>query len=267
VKRCYAESLGDCRGGMSREHFISKSLLQQLDRSFTAEGFDPSDRTRMATVSAASLAAAVLCEGHNTRLSPVDAGAAPFFAACRRFDHELGRPTSPPMDTIVADGSLVERWMAKALLGLLARAGSTGVPSPEHSAQLLAVAFGSPSRPPHGLYLDAAPGHAMYSEPDFSLVTLTRPNGECAGVFFAAGSLRWIYPLGQPDLLPPEAYRPNAVILRAPGKERRLELTWPGDYQTLAGTVWLSRATFSSETHPDLFRPTVDRSFGSIRPM
>lgn len=266
MKRCYAESLGDCQGRMSREHFISESLLRELNGPFTVEGLDPSDRSKVVTASANSVASTVLCEAHNSRLSAVDAGAAPFFASCRRFDHELAQPTSNSIDAVSVDGSLVERWMAKVLLGLLARPGSTGLPSPEHFTQLLAVAFGSPAQPPHGLYLDAAPGHALYSEPDFSLVALTRPNGECGGVFFAAASVRWLYPLGTPDLLPHETYRPSVVVLQAPPKERRLELTWPANYQTLTGTVWLRRATFDEKSEPGVFEPTANQSFGSIRP-
>jgi hypothetical protein len=266
VNKCYAEPLGDCGGKLSREHFISGTLLRDRNAVFSVEGLDPSRPEVVREVSAAALTARVLCEHHNSRLSDVDSASAPFLRHCRRFDHDLGDDSSARFDEFVGSGAMVERWMAKALLGLLGRRGASGLPTSAHQELLLGIAFGASPQPPHGLYLDASPGRIMFSDPDYSLIALTRPTGECGGVIFAAGSIRWFFPLGKPDLLPIEAYRPSAVVLRSRGKERILRLEWPASHETANGTIWLERTPISPAAHPSLFVPTRQQGFGSIRP-
>lgn len=252
-RRCYAESLGNCRGKLTLEHFVSRSLLQDLEPTFIAEGLVPSDVPVAVSASAASVAARVLCDGHNAGLSEVDGLAVPFLSAARRFDHEL---SSAGNSTSVAavDGYTLERWLAKALLGLVARPGSTSTLSPKNHALLVAVAFGQRRfAPPWGVHLDISPARPMASLHDFSLVALCNPQRECRAVTFSSASVRWLLALGRSGL-PDETYRPDSVVLQSPTATRTLQLVWPAGVGS-SKVITLSRQTFETATVPEIFTP------------
>lgn len=65
---CWANSLGGCGGGPSREHIISKSQFD--DDVITVQGFRWCKAPK--TVGLASLIAKNLCQNHNAALSPAD---------------------------------------------------------------------------------------------------------------------------------------------------------------------------------------------------
>lgn len=262
---CYAKSLGDCSGKISLEHFISASLLQTLGSSGVIEGQVPSEPERQMPISAASGAARVLCRRHNSLLSKVDAPASKFLVSCRDFDRQLDLSNQAlATDSAFCDGVVLERWLAKALLGLDARGNGIQSIAPANKAELLRVAFGltSPTRP-KGLYLEIADGSFMFSAPAYSLVALKNPlTKECLGVRFAAGSICWLYPLGNPDHLRSISYRPAIVDLHNGARKRRLSLGWPAGADTQNAQISLRR---ESRNDPDLFSPTWEQSFPGIR--
>ena len=42
-RACYASTLGDCRGPVSREHYISKSLLEEIGKKILIRGLPGTD--------------------------------------------------------------------------------------------------------------------------------------------------------------------------------------------------------------------------------
>ena len=72
AKDCWAWSLGDCGGGISREHYVSQSVFP--DQSIFVQGIDwcldEAKEIRIET-----LTAKILCKRHNTALSELDATA------------------------------------------------------------------------------------------------------------------------------------------------------------------------------------------------
>lgn len=66
-----------------------------------------------------ALASKVLCERHNSALSPLDTAATDLYAILRRINAELGdeAPTAPS-ETFTVGGVDLERWLLKALIGL-----------------------------------------------------------------------------------------------------------------------------------------------------
>jgi hypothetical protein len=78
--RCYATVLDDCGGGMSREHYISRSLLEIFTgHTPIVTGFPWQRAGEQLRTTAANLATNVLCETHNNALSPLDERAGEFF--------------------------------------------------------------------------------------------------------------------------------------------------------------------------------------------
>ena len=65
---CWASSLGDCGGGISREHIISASQFDEETITLQCLPWCKEPKT----IGLASLVAKNLCRDHNTALSPVD---------------------------------------------------------------------------------------------------------------------------------------------------------------------------------------------------
>ncbi len=83
---CYAGPLADCSARRSREHYVSESLLTHLHshNELTVTGF-PWVPHGEKVVSPSALASKILCQRHNSALSPLDAIAVHLFQA---FDEE-----------------------------------------------------------------------------------------------------------------------------------------------------------------------------------
>ena len=80
--KCYAKHLGECKGGISREHYISQKVLDIL--SFGAplkverQTNKKIDRSYISKINGIAVAK-ILCEKHNHLLSSLDSHAGEFF--------------------------------------------------------------------------------------------------------------------------------------------------------------------------------------------
>lgn len=110
---CYAARLGECSGPLNREHFISKNLLKDFEKgngSYVA-GYLHSNRAGTILMSAESMSAKELCEGHNSRLSNVDVEGSRFLLAFLSAHVGLLEEMFTTDQTYEFDGPLIERWM------------------------------------------------------------------------------------------------------------------------------------------------------------
>jgi len=125
MEKCYANALGDCCNRLSKEHYVSKSILEfaVADKGrLIWDGPGGSDRPK----GAANLTnAKVLCVKHNNELSQIDAE---MFRLVDTVFHFNRRPTDGPADTpnyardqmapgsqktVDFDGELIARWLMK----------------------------------------------------------------------------------------------------------------------------------------------------------
>lgn len=76
VSRCYASALNDCRPPVSAEHPMSLSVLEQLAGSANVIAVSgrpwQEDPSKMDLIGIRNLRKKVLCERHNSALSPLD---------------------------------------------------------------------------------------------------------------------------------------------------------------------------------------------------
>jgi hypothetical protein len=120
---CYAAALGGCSSKISREHAISRGVLELI-----AGGCDVdigglawlADGERRVLPSSA-LASNVLCRNHNSALSGLDAFALRLVGAIVAIwrDMTTRRRRRPPA-LYLFNGEDLERWMLKCLCGLVA---------------------------------------------------------------------------------------------------------------------------------------------------
>jgi hypothetical protein len=144
---CWASSLGDCGGGISREHIISAS---QFDAdSITLSGLPWCKEPKV--IGLGSLVAKNLCRDHNTALSPVDNEMRRFKVALRTIMESPNLPVR-----VELDARLVERWLLKTTINLALQEPNSGLePTPE----LVRIAFGLATTPAgQGFFLVAEMG-------------------------------------------------------------------------------------------------------------
>jgi hypothetical protein len=178
---CYAAALGDCSPELSREHFISESVLRRMAVGglIDASGF-PWARGATKKVSPAALATKVLCTRHNSALSPLDAIADRLFSHMYGFRSELsGQTPSTGDQAALFNGHDIERWMVKLLSGLLysgnSSIGGRKVDGWMPPTAWLKVQFGlAHLHPGAGLYLDAAQGQTHVGTVDIQLTPLRK---------------------------------------------------------------------------------------------
>lgn len=108
--KCYAAPLADCDDKITREHPVSESLLEEFGGEFIMDG-TPWAKMRLTKTKEA--ASKVLCERHNSALSPLDSMIPRLFRVLRGFRE--GRDVG--WHTI--DGEDLERWAMKAAVGYL----------------------------------------------------------------------------------------------------------------------------------------------------
>ena len=106
---CWAKGHGTC-GPMSREHYISDGIFD--GESITASGL-PWCKDAPVTIGLASAVAKILCDAHNSALSPFDAEAA-------KLSRFLTTAINAPLEEmqLTLSGMLLEKWAIKTLLNL-----------------------------------------------------------------------------------------------------------------------------------------------------
>jgi hypothetical protein len=107
----------DCDKKISKEHYMSKGVLQEIDYMIGTEGLPGIPPGENRHISTSNLTAHVLCKRHNSALSSLDDVGARFFQAIKNFsssDYEGSERV------LAFNGRDVERWMLKTMYGMLA---------------------------------------------------------------------------------------------------------------------------------------------------
>jgi hypothetical protein len=123
--RCYLFTLGNCSSKITKEHFISRNILERVttDR-LTIEGaghfFGGKERVE---IGVNDFASKVLCDTHNNALSPLDSAAGNTFSTIEATVKDLAQVASSPKalrSFCLSSGTDIERWMIKVYCGLVA---------------------------------------------------------------------------------------------------------------------------------------------------
>lgn len=123
--RCYLSALHNCGSKITKEHFISRNILEQITTDklkFAGAGhfFGGKDQVE---IGIDAFSAKVLCDAHNSALSPLDAAAGLAFSTFESLSRDIER-SADPEDSVtsfyLSSGLDIERWMIKVYCGLLA---------------------------------------------------------------------------------------------------------------------------------------------------
>lgn len=148
MQNCWAFSNGDCSGKLTGEHIISKGIFKE--NNIYVKGFDWCINDYQA-IGLNSLTKKVLCNKHNSTLSPVDVGGINainslerVFSLCNELDLNNSKIINLQIPNI--DGHLFERWLLKVAINLIAGSdiilGDMGEESGKPPPYLIDVVFG-----------------------------------------------------------------------------------------------------------------------------
>jgi len=223
VTTCFLHGYGACSEKLSKEHYISKTVLEAIGSNGSTQigGLPWQPDQTLLKIGIQSLVSRILCETHNSGLSSLDSVAGTLFRALNAADKS---PETLPSATQI-DGPLLERWFIKVLCGLSAAAGFNNGLVPDQWKPLLLGA----QWPQHwGLYLPALPEPQVLAK-ELLIETVMHPETKAvlAATFSLAG-VKFKIVLGRPDN--PTAWglhRPRGLIFRHETGEKGIEFVWP----------------------------------------
>lgn len=241
--RCYGGAAEDCSERISREHWLTGSIITAIRNDGTnlvASGL-PWLNGKSAQLSVTSMASNILCERHNNSLSSIDAVAEKFFLATRSDQQSLAdaEHTERSEDTLVlCQGPILELWMLKLFWGALASKslGSNGAPVPALRSDIDLRNFtdilwrGAEWPDGWGLYMRRHRVDPHGSPNSIAVQSHSGPDGTLWGGSVVIGALQLCLAFGVAD--GPHGdffYRPGGVLFTGKGTsaEKVIALAWP----------------------------------------
>lgn len=194
-ERCYAKSLGNCAGGLSREHYISHTLLRQFS-DIQSQGV-PWFAHLQQSLDPSFFITKCLCQRHNNFLSPLDQLAGQAFPRLINFGKRHAEVTKIP-------GQSFERWLLKILLGMLSTKkivhnGKTFLPN-DLGPNWIEVLFGLSNFPPEcGLYIVERPGNSLVFEQRLKVAAAFSSSNDIIGLSASVSGFRFYLTVAPPE--------------------------------------------------------------------
>lgn len=191
MNNCWAEKLGGCGGGISREHIISGSLFESS--CIDVKGFDWCKEEKR--IGLASLTKKVLCRNHNSQLSQIDSAAAYAFDVFRRTtrqfnDRNKKREEKYKKIIFPINAAALERWFLKTLINICFGTdyfiGPTSSEKGCPSNDLVRIAFGKDKfGAKNGMSVAAKVGGKINSKDTVSFAPIIKDNSCIHGGTFS----------------------------------------------------------------------------------
>ncbi|MEP7289114.1 MAG: SEC-C metal-binding domain-containing protein [Chloroflexota bacterium] len=228
--KCFANVDHNCSNVISHEHFISETLLQQMNNDNTVKisGMKWQAKETFNRMPIPSLAPRILCTRHNNALSPLDMVIGRFSQMLQDYD-KLTHPevTAPKNEVRLFSGEDIEGWMLKCLLGATY---SKNFPQSSIRAECLDILYGRMEWPSGwGLYVGVTtPGQVIYHSASLLIETFVDvPNKVIKAARFTLRGIPFYLLMGKPDN--PDAvgiWRPSRLIYEDRKTEKIIELSW-----------------------------------------
>lgn len=203
--RCYLSALGNCSSKITKEHFISRNILERIttDR-LTIENaghfFGGKERV---DIGVNDFASKVLCDTHNNALSALDSAVGTTFSTIEDTAKDLAKFANSPTalkSFRLSSGMDIERWMIKVYCGLVAAGKIRSVTGRvlERSALspcLFAALIGrQPLASPLGLYHHSFAGqNRRLGGLSFGTIMLTDGSDEVGGLLLSLGPFNFAF--------------------------------------------------------------------------
>ena len=120
-KNCFASVTNDCDSKITDEHYISQSVLKQINKDgnkVKIQGSSWLNDNESKDLPTSSLVTKNLCKRHNEALSPLDSEASRFFEILDSYNNSF-KGENYSEEIKVFCGEDLERWLLKTALGIL----------------------------------------------------------------------------------------------------------------------------------------------------
>jgi hypothetical protein len=200
---CYLSALGNCGTKITREHFVSRSILERITPGtlrFEGAGhfFGGRDQVELGID---GFSAKVLCDKHNASLSVLDSAANLAFSTIEALGRDCEPASSGQAVTSfhLSSGLDIERWMIKVYCGLAAakkirsRSGRI-LQRSDLDPCLLSRLLGTCSLlSPIGLYMEAFAGQQLKpGGMSFGTIQLTDGSDEVGGLILSLSLMTFV---------------------------------------------------------------------------
>ena len=202
--RCYLSILGNCSSKITKEHFVSRNILERItaDRlTFENAGHFFGGKERV-EIGVNDFAAKVLCDIHNPALSILDTAAGIAFSAIEATAKDItsaADPSAALKSFHLSSGIDIERWMVKVYCGLVAAGkirSATGrvLPRSNIPSRLLDALLGINCLPsPLGLYYHTYVGQTrQLGGISFGTIKLTNGSDDVGGLILSLGPMNFV---------------------------------------------------------------------------
>jgi len=248
---CYARGLRACGNKLTREHYVSRSVLAQLG-NYGILGFPWQKSADLGEAGPGALASKILCDRHNSLLSEVDQALGEVIASLLLFRDPLTVPNDKRIVTV--NGHQFERGLVKTLAGTYAaglarRAEQLPPRNREPPRDWLHILFeGTTLSQPCGFYVYA--GLGLEVEKMFGMVPLFDHLPIPRGADFRIAGYHFRLELRNPDRanLTSAAYRPSTIRFIRETTSCELRFEWPDDstqHQSMTA-AWQGQTTGAS---------------------
>lgn len=200
---CYLSSMSNCSAKLTKEHFISRNILEKLTHDtlkFENAGHFFGGKN-FVEIGIDGFSSKVLCDNHNSALSPLDNAAGLAFERIEELTKDMVTTHVKGFrlnSFHVASGIDIERWMIKVFCGLVAagkirNASGRAVQFGSLPNDLLNALIGSTILgAPLGLYMHTFTGQTRKSGLSFGTIKLTDGSDEVGGLLLSLGIMNLV---------------------------------------------------------------------------
>lgn len=226
---CFAAQLGNCSGNLSREHYVSRSVLELAGKSVRISGFPWQKPNIPKDVGISSLTSKILCRRHNSELSSLDFVGKDFLQSLKSsFDEATGENEFCDKSFSI-QGDMLELWLLKILCGILSTARKYTIP--ESWVEYLYQKRPFPEQ--SGIHFFGIEGTASWYFNLLRIISVPGKLGGIAGAKFGIGGLAVLLGFGKPIFEEAQfqsLYRPASIRITKGSGIQNLNFSWK-DYE------------------------------------
>jgi hypothetical protein len=201
---CYLSSVSNCSAKLTKEHFISRNILERITDDNTLK-FENAGHffggKSIVQIGIDGFSSKILCDNHNSALSPLDETVGAAFGRIEEFTKDVLRVHTKGYRANsfhIASGLDIERWMIKVFCGLAAAGkirGRSGKVIQLGSLPriLFEALIGTATlEAPLGLHMHTFVGQIRKTGLSFGTLQLTDGSDEVGGLLLSLGLLNFV---------------------------------------------------------------------------
>jgi len=253
--QCYARELGSCSMKMSKEHYISKSILTLAGSAVEIQGFPWQANGERSKFGINSLSAKILCQHHNSDLSSLDQAGSLFLTTLRNAYSSIMGGVQIPDECVKVEGKLLELWLLKILCGVIAMSQSYVIPNAwlEFLFQIKPIPSGL------GLYFFGEQGMTRWIFNLVRIYSVSTRTGAIGGAKYGIAGLPFLLAFGNPDFEDSsveKVYHPSQIMIKNGGNSSEININWGDEKPNERIILTLPEGTYLDD---EMIKPLVGK--------